>query len=96
MPPFTHEVFISYSSADVEWAQRINAAIRRSAGNYRTFFDKNALRGGDDWDAKIHTSLEASQHLIVLWSDNAKQSDWVTRYTRRDIALAPGGIRDPL
>ena len=75
--PFTHDVFISYSSADGDWAQRIDTMLRSSVNAYTTFFDQNSLRAGDDWETSIQTALEASQHLVVLWSDNAKQSDWV-------------------
>jgi hypothetical protein len=88
MDSFTHDVFISYSSADVDWAQQIDAALRKSARNYLTFFDRKALRAGDDWDATIQASLEASRHLVVLWSDNAKQSDWVTRELYSFMATA--------
>lgn len=88
MSQFAYDVFISYSSADVEWALRIDGLLRRFAGPVRTFFDKSALRGGDDWDTKIQGALEASQHLVVLWSDNAKQSDWVTRELYSFMATA--------
>jgi hypothetical protein len=77
--PFTHDVFISYSSGDVDWARRVDTVLRSSANAYQTFFDQASLRAGDDWETSIQTALEASQHLVVLWSDNAKQSDWVTR-----------------
>jgi hypothetical protein len=79
MPPFTHDVFVSYSRVDVDWARRINAALKSSAAGYNTFFDEKSLRAGDDWETTIEAALEGSQHLVVLWSDHAKESEWVTR-----------------
>jgi hypothetical protein len=88
VPPFTHNVFISYSHVDAEWAQHVDAALKRSAAAYKTFFDEQSLRAGDDWDATIQAALEGSQHLVVLWSEQAKQSDWVTRELYSFIATA--------
>lgn len=79
MASFNHDVFISYSRADVEWARQADRAIRRLSAGYRTFFDVDALRAGDDWERRIQEALESSRHLVVLWSDQARQSDWVTR-----------------
>ena len=79
MASFKHDVFISYSRADVEWAREVDRAVGRSAARYRTFFDEESLRAGDEWEGRIQEALESSRHLVLLWSDQAKQSDWVTR-----------------
>jgi hypothetical protein len=76
---FKHDVFISYGRADVAWAREVDRAIRRAPAKHRMFFDVNSLRAGDDWEGEIQDALESSRHLVVLWSDQAKQSDWVTR-----------------
>lgn len=77
--PFQYDVFLSYSSSDREWAQRLNDSLKKLDPPQTTFFDQQSLRAGDDWEAKVQTALENSRHLVILWSDNARQSDWVTR-----------------
>ena len=77
--PFAYDVFVSYSSSDRDWARKLDESLKQADAHYRTFFDYESLRAGDDWETKIQSSLESSQHLIVLWSNQAKASDWVTR-----------------
>ena len=76
---FQHDVFISYSSADREWAKKLSAAIGHEADRYSVFLDEQSLRAGDNWEETIQSSLETSQSLVVLWSDRAKESQWVSR-----------------
>lgn len=77
--PFDHNVFISFSSADREWANRLNDSLSAPGRDVKTFFDSKSVRAGDDWETEIEKALERTQHLIVLWTDQGKLSDWVTR-----------------
>jgi TIR domain len=74
---FQFDAFISYSSADRDWADQVYSALRSSGQS--VFFDYQSLRAGDDWEARIQSSLENCRSLVLLWSDHAKGSDWVTR-----------------
>jgi TIR domain len=85
---FQYDVFISYAHADRDWAERVHASLRRSNPNVSIFFDSHSLRGGDNWEAQISTSLENCRSLIVLWSDHAKDSEWVSRESYAFLALA--------
>ena len=78
---YDHHVFISYNRADVAWAQRLNDALVQAApaGGAAPFYAPGSLRAGDSWEAEVQKALLGSRHLIVLWSDQAKTSDWVTR-----------------
>ena len=77
---FQYDVFISYAHEDLDWATKVNDLLgKASASQYKTFFDKASLRTGDNWETNIQRALENAQHLVVLWSDHAKGSDWVTR-----------------
>jgi hypothetical protein len=71
------KIFISYSRADVEWAEKLANSLR--AANHEVFFDRRSLRAGENWETQILGSLTACDHLIVLWSRSAKESTWVTR-----------------
>ena len=72
---FTNDAFISYSSEDRSWAQRVAQDL--AAKGLTVFVDKPGLVAGADWDEQLHSQLRDSQHLVVLWSGHARDSDWV-------------------
>jgi hypothetical protein len=74
---FEKNVFISYSRADVAWAEAIHD--RLADDGFSSFWDRDSLRAGDDWEEKILDNLKACQHLIVLLSKHATGSNWVRR-----------------
>jgi hypothetical protein len=75
--PYNYDAFISYSSKDPSWAKKLYDGLERK-GLY-TFFDENRLEPGARWEPELVQGASTSQHLVVLWSDNARRSDWVTR-----------------
>jgi len=76
---FAYDVFISYGSEDRPYALRLSESLKLLVPVYSSFFDAASLRAGDDWEDRIQRALESSRHLVVLWSDHAKHSDWVSR-----------------
>ncbi|HWS84037.1 MAG TPA: toll/interleukin-1 receptor domain-containing protein [Ktedonobacteraceae bacterium] len=76
-----YDVFISYSSTDGEWAEKLFGDLERK--QFVPFLDRKRLVVGDVWDEGLIEALRNSRHLIVLWSEHASQSKWVTEeYTR--------------
>ena len=45
--------------------------------NLDVFFDQERLDVGKEWRAELLEDLANSQHLVALWSDAAKQFEWV-------------------
>jgi hypothetical protein len=88
---FPNNAFISYSSADRPWAERIAQGLE--AKGLSVFLDKRRLIAGRDWDDQLHDELENSQHMVVLWSENAKASDWVQAEIGMFRALARTSAR---
>jgi tetratricopeptide (TPR) repeat protein len=86
MPEFSWQVFLSYSRKEAAWAKRLNADL--TARGYRIFLDGERLIAGEAWNRELQHALERSQHLLVLWSESAKASDWVLReiYSFRAIS----------
>jgi hypothetical protein len=87
--PYTHDIFISYSSLDAPWAQRlfkdlVNAGIPQE----KIFLDAKRLKPGEKWEPSLVGALEQSRHMVVLWSTNAKESDWVIKEWGRFDAIA--------
>lgn len=75
--PYKYDVFISYSSLDRPWAQKLHDTLE--AKGIKPFFDKDRLDIGKPWERQLSEAIKNAQHLVVFWSNNAKQSDWVQR-----------------
>ncbi|WP_441290221.1 toll/interleukin-1 receptor domain-containing protein [Sorangium sp. KYC3313] len=72
-----YDVFISYSRPDQPWAAKLDASLQRAG--LEVFFDRARLEAGRQWEDQLKRAIRETRHLVVLWSSNAKQSDWVTR-----------------
>ena len=84
MPNFEFPAFISYSSKDRPWAIRMKADLQRALGR-EPFLDRDGLRAGREWKEELKSKIDASQHLVVLYSKEADDSQWVnTEMTRFD------------
>jgi len=71
------DVFISYSSNDRPWAQLIADELTKRGFN--VFFDANRLEAGRAWEPQLKAAVQAARHMVVVWSENAKASAWVSR-----------------
>lgn len=74
---YVYDVFLSYSSRDLEAAERIAAELRLY--NLRVFIAAETLREhpGVPFPQIIAEALEKSQHLILLCTPAAMESVWV-------------------
>jgi hypothetical protein len=68
------DIFISYSKKDAETA-RVIAALLEAQG-YLVWWD-TSLVAGDQFRKVIMKELEAAKAVIVLWTENSVNSDWV-------------------
>jgi len=59
-------VFISYSSDDVDAAQRIATALREAG--IEVWFDRSELRGGDAWDQNIRRQIKECALFLPIIS----------------------------
>lgn len=66
----SHAVFLSYASEDAEAAERIADALR--AARIEVWFDRNALRGGDEWDRKIRWEIKDCALFVPIISANSE------------------------
>jgi hypothetical protein len=76
-----YDVFISYSRVDAAWANTLAADL--DAKQVRVFLDNERLQGGERWMPQLLAGLKASRHLLVLWSKEAKASNWVQQELNR-------------
>ena len=76
-------VFISYSSKDIEFVRALNAVLLGSG--IRPFFAEYDLAPGQELDA-LHDAIQQAHMLVVVWSEHARASDWVAQ----EVGMAMG------
>jgi uncharacterized protein YjbI with pentapeptide repeats len=70
-----YSCFISHSSKDHEFAQRLHADLQ--AKNVRCWFAPEDLKIGDKFRTRIEESIRVYDKLMVVLSENSIQSPWV-------------------
>ena len=70
-----YSCFISYSTKDQEFADRLYADLQ--AANVRCWFAPEDLRIGDKFRDRIDESIRLYNKLLIILSENSVQSPWV-------------------
>lgn len=70
-----YNIFISYSSKDKVIANQVCNAI--SNEYVRVFIDEQAISYGENIPQKIIKAINSCDLFVLLWSQNARNSDWV-------------------
>ena len=92
-------IFLSYAHGDQAQAQRLTAALQRLG--YTVWWDA-LIEGGTRYAKSIDAALAAAGAVIVLWSRNSVESDWVRdeaaqgRDRHRLVPLSLDGTQPPL
>jgi len=77
-----NHIFFSYSRKHADCAFRLVRGLQSTG--FSVWQDVSVIRGGDNWVSKIRSGLKEARVMLLLWSAEAKASEWVTR----EIALA--------
>jgi hypothetical protein len=77
LPIEFYSCFISYSSHDQAFAERLNADLR--AKNLRCWFAPEDLKIGDRFQERIEESIQLFDKVIIVLSEASVQSRWVER-----------------
>ena len=77
MGHFDYDIFLSFASLNHRLARPLFDQLARSG--LRVFWSDETLKAhvGRAWYKEIERSLEASRHMVLLWTDEAEQSDFV-------------------
>lgn len=67
-------IFISYSRNDRPQIEKLAAALE--AANHSVWWDRH-IRGGASFSKDIESQLHKADAVVVAWSANANESDWV-------------------
>ena len=84
---YRYDLFISYSSQDRGWAVLMQNDLKRR-GIDKVFLDARQIEKGLPWESSLREAVKSSRHLIVLWSQEARNSDWVSKETALFDVLA--------
>ncbi len=85
---FTHDVFLSHSSADKAVVRELAERLR--GDGVRVWFDEWEIKLGDSIMSKIESALDLSRVLVLCMSKNAFGSDWA------ELESQTFRFRDPL
>ena len=69
------EAFISYSTRDLVVARQVKELLERPGCS--AFLAEYSVAAGDPLDETITAAIERCDVFILLWSQNAKDSEWV-------------------
>jgi len=82
-----YSVFISYSTQDLATAEALRTWI--TAAGAESFLAKYSLEPGRPLAADLMAAIQRCDLFLLLWSQNAKDSDWVPQ----EIGVARGAGR---
>ncbi len=70
-----NDIFISYSHADKDFAQRLADGLR--SRGIKIWLDEVSIEPGDNIVRSINEGIKASSHMLVVLSESSVQSNWV-------------------
>ncbi|MCO6428973.1 toll/interleukin-1 receptor domain-containing protein [Nitrosomonas communis] len=77
-------VFVSYASEDQGLAARLFASLQKEG--FEPWLDKDALRGGEDWNLMIEDQLRETDYMLVLQTPALAAKK--VGYVNKEIAIA--------
>ena len=92
--PNATDLFISYSQKDLATVKTLTALLQKVG--WSVWFDQN-IRAGTSFDRVIEQALQDARAVIVAWSHNSVNSDWVraeAAYAQESAKLFPVRLDD--
>lgn len=78
-------VFVSYSSHDLEHVEQLQRQLTNSP--IEVFVAENSVAPSQELASTIAKAIEHCDLFILVWSKNARESDWVSQEVGRADAL---------
>lgn len=78
-------VFISYSTQDLQQVKALEKQLSNTPIN--VFVAEHSILPSEELTSEISGAIKACDLFIVLWSKNAKDSDWVSQEIGKATAL---------
>lgn len=79
-------VFLCHASEDKGYAAMLHEGLTRAG--FAPWLDTNSLRGGDQWDSLIESTIEKVNYFVVLNSHNLLNKSKGISYVNKEIKVA--------
>ena len=79
------KVFISYSTHDLEHVDLLRQQLASTPVS--VFIAEHSVRPGNELTSEISKAIQECDLFVLLWSGNAKDSDWVSQEIGKAHAL---------
>lgn len=76
-----YSCFISYSTKDTEFAERLHSRMLQS--KLRVWYAPEDMKGGEKMNEQIDLAIHLNDRLLIVLSENSMQSNWVLNEIRR-------------
>lgn len=80
-----YKIFVSYSTHDIEKVELLRQQLIGTP--IEVFIAEHSVIPSEDLGEKISKAIEECDLFVVLWSENAQDSDWVSQEIGRAAAL---------
>ena len=80
----TEQIFVSHAIEDAQFAHRLADDLQRLG--VRVWIAPDSIRPGEGWVEAIERGLKESNHMVVVLTPAALESEWVRKET--DVAIA--------
>ena len=80
------DVFLSYSSKDKTWVNRLKEALQKQG--LKVWLDHDQIRPGDLFAGALEQGLEESKAVALIVSPESMESGWVEEEYSRALSLA--------
>lgn len=80
-----YKIFVSYSTHDIDQVELLRQQL--SGTPISVFVAEHSVQPTENLNEKISLAIEDCDLFVVLWSKNAKDSDWVSQEIGRAGAL---------
>jgi len=79
------KVFVSYSSKDLADVETLKASLAN--GPIELFIAENSVKPSESLASEIKSAIKSCHLFVVVWSNHAKESDWVSQEIGQAVAL---------
>ncbi|TKB23482.1 toll/interleukin-1 receptor domain-containing protein [Desulfopila sp. IMCC35006] len=70
-------IFVSYSTLDLPHVELLEKQLKNTFIN--VFVAEHSVKPSEDLSKKIENAIRQSDLFVLLWSKNAKESEWVSQ-----------------
>lgn len=78
------KIFVSYSTKDLEHVELLKAQLSNTP--VQLFIAEHSIIPGESLSGKITHAIATCDLFVVIWSKNAKKSDWVSQELGQALA----------